>query len=104
MMTLVVHEQDQMEMDSTEMWYIMTRKQQLYGRRTLLLGLQEFLKKNNFSEGSFDKNEDQGLCELEQIEKELQSLSERERELRNGMSLQEKKIHRHRNYRGVICH
>ncbi|KAG7325180.1 hypothetical protein KOW79_011496 [Hemibagrus wyckioides] len=90
MTTLGVHEEDQMEMDSTEMWYIMTRKQQLYGRRTLLLGLQEFLKRNNFCEGSFNKNEDQGLCELEQIEKELHSLSERERELKNGMSLQEK--------------
>lgn len=40
--------------------------------------------------GTFNKKEDQGLCELEQIEKELHSLSERERELKNGMSLQEK--------------
>ncbi|GAA6101034.1 UBA-like domain-containing protein 1 [Tachysurus ichikawai] len=89
-MTLVIHEEDQMEMDSTEMWYIMTRKQQLQARRALLLGLQEFLRKNNFSEGNFNQKEDQGLCELAQIEKELQSLSEREGELSNGMSLQEK--------------
>lgn len=46
-----------MEMDSTEMWYIMTRKQQLYGRRTLLLGLQEFLKKKNFCEGNLSLHE-----------------------------------------------
>lgn len=40
--------------------------------------------------GNFNQKEDQGLCELAQIEKELQSLSEREGELSNGMSLQEK--------------
>ncbi|KAF7705260.1 hypothetical protein HF521_020546 [Silurus meridionalis] len=44
MMTL---EEDQIEMDSTEMWYIMTRVQQLKSRRSLLLELQEFLKKNS---------------------------------------------------------
>lgn len=56
-MTLVIHEEDQMEMDSTEMWYIMTRKQQLQARRALLLGLQEFLRKNNFSEGNLHLHE-----------------------------------------------
>lgn len=50
-MALRVHEEDQMEMDSTEMWYIMTRMQQLQSRRSLLLELQEFLKRNNFREG-----------------------------------------------------
>lgn len=52
MMTLEVHEEDQMEMDSTEMWYIMTRKQQLQSRHALLLEMQEFLKKTGFSEGN----------------------------------------------------
>lgn len=41
-----------MEMESTEMWYIMTQKQQLQIRHTLLLEMQEFLKKNNFRKGN----------------------------------------------------
>lgn len=52
-MAHVGHEEDQMEMDSTEMWFIMTRKQQLQIRRTLLLELQEFLKQNNLREGNW---------------------------------------------------
>lgn len=52
MMTLGVHEEDQMEMDSTEMWYITTRKQQLRNRRSLLLELQVFLKKDISGEGN----------------------------------------------------
>lgn len=79
----MVHEEDQVEMDSTEMWYIMTRKQQLQSRHTLLLELQGFLKNNNLREGSFMRKEDKELSELEQIEQELQALSERETELRN---------------------
>ncbi|KAI5103215.1 lipopolysaccharide-induced tumor necrosis factor-alpha factor-like [Silurus meridionalis] len=86
MMTL---EEDQIEMDSTEMWYIMTRVQQLKSRRSLLLELQEFLKKNS-KEGDFCPKDDQGLYELEKIEKELQSLSEKESELTSRKGLQEK--------------
>lgn len=54
MMTLGEHEQDQMEMemDSTEMWYIMTQKQQLQIRHSLLVEMKEFLEKNNFREGN----------------------------------------------------
>ncbi|KAF5906302.1 uncharacterized protein DAT39_003956, partial [Clarias magur] len=83
-MALVVHEEDQMEMDSTEMLNITSRKQQLECRKKLLLEMQEFLMKNNFKEGSFKPKEDQGLCELEQIERELHRLFERQRELMNG--------------------
>ncbi|XP_053094837.1 UBA-like domain-containing protein 1 isoform X1 [Pangasianodon hypophthalmus] len=83
MMTSVVHEEDQMDIDSAEMW------QQLQCRRTLLLELQWFLEKNS-REGSLRQEEDQGQYELEQIKKELQSLSEREGELRNRKCLQEK--------------
>ncbi|KAB5555490.1 hypothetical protein PHYPO_G00034830 [Pangasianodon hypophthalmus] len=82
-MTSVVHEEDQMDIDSAEMW------QQLQCRRTLLLELQWFLEKNS-REGSLRQEEDQGQYELEQIKKELQSLSEREGELRNRKCLQEK--------------
>ncbi|KAI5623187.1 lipopolysaccharide-induced tumor necrosis factor-alpha factor-like [Silurus asotus] len=76
-------------MDSTEMWYIMTRVQQLKSRRSLLLELQEFLKKNS-REGDFCPKDDQGLYELEKIEKELQSLYEKENELTSKTALQEK--------------
>ncbi|KAF4085176.1 hypothetical protein AMELA_G00114170 [Ameiurus melas] len=86
----MVHEEDQVEMDQVEMelWYIITRKQQLQSRRTLLLELQGFLKNNNFREASFMRKDDQELSELEQIEQEIQILSERETELRNAKEQQ----------------
>ncbi|XP_072523958.1 uncharacterized protein [Salminus brasiliensis] len=87
-----VPQEAQMDPDSREMWYVMTRRQHLLSRRTILLEMQEFLKNNSLTGGIAKKDDDDGPSELEKIDNELQSLSERETALVNRRCLWEKQV------------
>ncbi|KAI4876494.1 hypothetical protein NFI96_010587 [Prochilodus magdalenae] len=95
-MTTVVPEGDQLDQASRELWYVVTRRQQLLNRQTVLLEIQEFLKSNSLIEDcgnqkkEEEEEEEEGPSELEKIQSELQCLSEKERELVNRRSLWEK--------------
>ncbi|XP_036428977.1 lipopolysaccharide-induced tumor necrosis factor-alpha factor homolog isoform X2 [Colossoma macropomum] len=94
-MTPVVPEGAQLDQLSRELWYVVMRRQQLLSRQIILLEMQEFLKNNSVTddgaEGKKEKEEEEeGPSELERVQKELQYLSEKEKELVNRRCLSEK--------------
>ncbi|XP_049320845.1 uncharacterized protein LOC125781279 [Astyanax mexicanus] len=86
----VVLEEAPLDPDSREMWYIMTRRQHLLSRRIILLEMKEFLKNNSLTGGVLENDDEDGPSELDKIDNELQSLSDRETALVNRRCLWEK--------------
>ncbi|KAL7868998.1 hypothetical protein AOLI_G00129860 [Acnodon oligacanthus] len=87
-MTLVVPEGAQLDQLSRELWYVVMRRQQLLSRQIVLLEMGKFLKNNSVTDDGAEvkkeeEEEEEGPSELERVQKELQYLSEKEKELVN---------------------